>query len=440
MGYIPGRPLVLLAIVPMALGFASRWDKSLLWPMLAVDGFILLVAVLDLLWARKPLVTVSRDTRPIFSVGQPNPVKLIVRSRARRKLRVRVQDDVFDEASVTDLPIELDLPRGERVERRYHVTPHKRGSYHLGDHWVRYRSPLGLWIRQIRFEADTAIRVYPDVKSIRTFELLAKSNRDAAMVRALRKRGGESEFERLREYNRADEYRSIDWKATARRRTLISREYQLETNQSVLFVLDGGRLMTGESQGLSLFDHALNATLMLSHIAAKNGDNVGLMSFSDEVRRFAPPTSGPKAAQRIVTSSYDLMPELVETRFDLAFEHLGARLRKRSLVVVFTQIQDDAAAAALTKLMYGLLPRHLPLAVLMRDVDVDDILQRPPPEPGTNRLDGYLRAAAAEATSWQARQARALKQRGVLLLDAAPHDLTPALINRYLEIKARHLL
>jgi len=440
MGYIPGRPLVLLAIVPVVLGFMSRWDKSLLWPMLAVDALILVVAVIDALWARKPLIYVSRDARPIFSVGQPNPVKLTIRSRANRRLQLEVRDDVFDEASVPDLPIEVELARGGRAERRYHVTPHRRGAYVLGDHWVRYRSPLNLWIRQLRIEAELPIRVYPDVKSIRTFELLAKSNREAAMVRALRKRGGESEFERLRDYNREDEYRSIDWKATARRRTLISREYQLETNQSVLFVLDGGRLMTGESQGLSLFDHALNATLMLSHIAAKNGDNVGLMSFSDEVRRFTPPTSGPKAAQRIVTSSYDLMPELVDTRFDLAFEHLGVRLRKRSLVVVFTQIQDDAAAAALARLMYGLLPRHLPLAVLMRNVDVDELLHRPPPEPGTNRLDGYLRAAAAEATSWQSRQARALKQRGVLLLEAAPQDLTPALINRYLEVKARHLL
>ncbi|MEM6792043.1 MAG: DUF58 domain-containing protein [Myxococcota bacterium] len=439
MGFVPGRPLVALAIVPVALGLASRWDRSLLWPMLILDVVIVLVAVVDALSVRRPRVTISRETRPVFSVGQPNPVTLTIRSTARRTLRVTVKDDVFDEATVRDLPIEVRLGPGERAVRRYHVTPHRRGAHQLGAHWARYRSPLGLWIRQLRIDAEQTVRVYPNVGAIRTFELLAKSNRDAAMIRALRRRGGESEFERLREYNRADEYRAIDWKATARRRTLISRTYQLETNQSVLFVLDGGRLMTGESDGLSLFDHALDATLMLSHIAAKNGDHVGLMAFADEVRRFSPPQSGRRAAQRIVASSYDLIPEMVETRFDLAFEHLGTRLRKRSLVVVFTQVQDDAAAAALARMMCGLLPRHLPLAVLMRDVDVDHLLAAPT-TPDGGALDGYVRGAAAEAATWKGRQARFLKQRGVLMLDAAPRDLTPALINRYLEIKARHLL
>src|SRR5262249_28313954 len=159
-----------------------------------------------------------------------------------------------------------------RETARYRVRPTRRGAHALGDLHVRYASPLGLWIRQIRVQAELPVKVYPDVQAVRAYELLARQDRDPSGLRASRRRGGESEFERLREYRREDEFRSIDWKATARQKKLIAREYQLESNQSILFLLDAGRLMTAETDGLSLFDHALNATLMLSHVASRAGD------------------------------------------------------------------------------------------------------------------------------------------------------------------------
>src|SRR6185295_17006205 len=187
----------------------------------------------------------------------------------------------------------------------------------------------------------TRVKVYPDVQAVRAYELLARQDRDPSGLRASRRRGGESEFERLREYRRGDEYRAIDWKATARRQKLIAREYQLESNQTILFLLDAGRLMTAETKGLSLFDHALNATLMLAHVAARGGDRVGLLTFSDEIKSFAPPAGGPGAARRIVQAGYDLYPDLVETNYALPFEQIGIRVRKRTLVVLFTQVVDD---------------------------------------------------------------------------------------------------
>src|SRR6185295_368218 len=165
----------------------------------------------------------------------------------------------------------------------------------------------------------TRVKVYPDVQAVRAYELLARQDRDPSGLRASRRRGGESEFERLREYRRGDEYRAIDWRATARRQKLIAREYQLESNQSILFLLDAGRLMTAEAHGLSLFDHALNATLMLSHVAARAGDRVGLLAFADAVKSYAPPSGGAGAARQIVQAGYDLHPDLVETNYAIAF-------------------------------------------------------------------------------------------------------------------------
>ena len=437
---IPGRALVLLAVAPVVLALLLLVDETLLLPMLATDGAIALVALIDAALARRPLVRVERSARDVFSIGQPNPVTLVLRSLASRRLAVEVKDDLFDGAEAEGLPASAELaPRG-RAEVRYHVRPSRRGSFELGDHWVRYRSPLGLWVRQLRIAARSPVRVYPDVRAVRTYELLARENREQSLFRTTRRRGGESEFERLREYRREDEYRAIDWKATARKRQVIAREYQLESDQSIVFVLDAGRLMTAESAGMSLFDHSLNATLMLGHIAARNGDRVGLLAFSDGVKSFAAPSAGRRATQKILQAGYHLYPDLVESQYDLAFEHLSTRVRKRSLVVLFTQVADDAAGRELLRMMRGLMPRHLALAVLFRDAELDAMVEAPLPEGKDAIVDAYARGAAAEVLTWRQRFSRELERQGAMILDARAGTLTPALINRYLEIKARHLL
>ncbi len=430
---IPARALVLLALFPLGLAVATLLDRTLLYPMLAVDLAIALLAGFDALLARRALITVHRHAPAVFSIGKPNVVTLEVRSSARRRLAVSVTDDLFATAGSADLPLSLDLAPGGRETARYRVIPSRRGAHSLGDHHVRYPSPFGFWIRQITLAAELPVKVYPDVQAVRAYDLLARQDRDPSASRASRRRGGESEFERLREYRRGDEYRSIDWKATARRQKLISREYQLESNQSLLFVLDAGRLMTARSAGLSLFDHALNATLMLSHIAARGGDRVGLLAFAGEITSYAPPARGAGAARQIIQAGYDLHPELVESNYGAAFEHIGLCVRQRSLVVLFTQVVDEVAAAELVRMMRGVLPRHLPLMVLLRDVEIDELVEGA-------AVDPYLRGAAAELVGWHDRLVHDLKKHGALVLDVTPAELTPQLINRYLEIKARHLL
>jgi uncharacterized protein (DUF58 family) len=319
----------------------------------------------------------------------------------------------------------------------YRVRPSRRGAHEIGAHWVRYRSPLGFFFRQCKLSAKDAVKVYPDVKAVRTYEMLARQNRESAMV-PVRMRGGESEFERLRDYQKDDEFRTIDWKATARRHKLIAREFQLEKNQSIMGLLDCGRLMTAEMEGLSHLDHALNANLMMSHVAARSGDHVGILAFDECVRRYVPPSGGPRAAQKIIQASYDLHPALVESNYAAAFDLLSVKLRKRALVVLFTQLIDDVAAKMVLRLMRGLLPRHLPLCVLFRDTEIDRLAE--PASPDTSELGLYTQSAAAEAALWRERVVRNLKTAGALVLHVAPSDLTPRLIDRYLEIKARRLL
>jgi len=378
-------------------------------------------------------VSVTRHAPAVLSIAKPNLVTLEVRSLARRTLSVAVTDDLFETAACDDLPVQATLPPRGLLTTRYHVCPSRRGAHVLGDHHVRYASPLGLWVRQLKLHDELPVKVYPDVQAVRAYELMIRQDRDPAALRSSRRRGGESEFERLREYRRGDEFRSIDWKATARRQKLISREYQLESNQTLMFLLDAGRLMTGRTRGMSLFDCALNATLMLSHVAARAGDRVGMLAFADTIKSYAPPTGGSGAARHILQAGYGLHPDLVETSYDAAFEHVGLRVRKRSLVVLFTQVVDDVAAALVVRRMRGVMPRHLPLMVLLRDVEIDELVEGPSTDP-------YVRGAAAELCTFRDRLVRDMKQHGALVLDVAPSDLTPKLLQRYVEVKARHLL
>ena len=434
---IPSRTLVLLLIAPLCLGLAVVADASLVWPMLAVDGAIALAAGLDAVLARRRLVSVTRGVEPrVFSLGRSNEVRIELRSHATRPLQVEFNDDLFDHAEAEGLPLAVELgPRG-RVSATYRVVPRRRGRYTLGDHWVRYRSPLGLWTRQLRIPARDEVRVYPDVQAVRAYDLMAKQNREHQMVRATRMRGGESDFECLREYTRDDEYRSIDWRATASKRKLITRQYQLERNQSVVFALDCGRLMTARVGGLPLFDHALNSALMLGHVAVRTGDNVGLFTFSDAVHTYVAPSTGPQVARRLVQATFDTHAELRESNVQAAFVRVGSQLRKRSLIVLFTQVIDDTSAAELLRTVRGLHPRHLPLCVIFRDPDLEAVVR-----PTDGRTQGYYAAAAAaELLAARDKLLRDLKQAGALVLDVAPRQLTSSLISRYLDVKVRHLL
>ncbi len=434
--WLPTRWLLAALGVPMVFALAAFVWPVLGWVALGGDGLIVLLALVE--WFRIPrhALEITRETPDVYAVGRPNPVSLRVKNRSNRSLVVELNDDLFPHADATGLPARFDLAPGARVVVRYSGRPTRRGAYALGDHFVRYGARGAFARRQERVAAFDEINVYPDVVAVRTYDQWARQDRADRLTGSLRMRGGESEFERLRLYARDDEFRHIDWKATARNRELMVRQYQTETQQSVLVVLDCARTMRGEAEGLSFLDHALNATLMLSHVALQRGDQVGLFTFDDQPRKFVAAASGRATERKIIQSIYALEPELTEADYTAAFTFLKSRARKRSLVVVFTQVLDASAAKRLSALMRGLLPRHLPLCVLLRDRDIDTLATAPMTHP----RDAYVRAAAAEAIAWREQLVRDMKNAGVLVLDVHPDQMTPQVVRRYAEIKTRQLL
>ena len=440
MPLVPSMRFVLLMAVPLLLGAVTALEPNFIWPMLLADLGIAALAVMDGWLGRRVLVRIEREPPHIFSVGRLNLVRMHLTSSAQKPMAVQVNDDGADGLAMEGLPKTIQVPAIGHVLVTYHVRPSRRGLYELGDHHLRWATPLGLWWRQIRIASRHPVRVYPDVQAVRTYEMLARQSLENRMVRTVRLRGGENEFEALRDYQRDDDYRAIDWKATARRQKLITREYQQERNQSVLCMLDCGRLMTAETSGLSQLDHALNAVLMLAHVATRAGDRVGLLAFDARVRAFLPPQGGRQAAQRVVAASYDIHAQIVETDFEAAYRYLSQRLRKRSLVVLFTEVIDEVSAKSVVSTVRSLGPRHLALCVLFRNETLDAMVEPPSTASAIKAPELYQRAAAAEAILWRDHLVRDLQEAGALVLHVSPHKLTPTLINRYLRIKAQRLL
>lgn len=430
---IPAFRLVLLACFPVVLAFVAVMLPGVVVPMIAFDIVLLLVAVVDLAMAFGA-VQVERSFGPVQAIGRTFDITLTIRNEGRRRLQVRINDDFPGLAE--GLPIALRLRRHERTAVVYSGQIDRRGEHRFGPVTVRWRSPLGLWERQRSCPVDGAVRVYPDFAQLRSYGLAARNDERRAPVRSRRRPGGENEFERLRPYVAGDPYRHIDWRATARRRDFVTREFGQEVNQNLILLLDCGRMMSARNGAMSSFDHALNAALMMGQVALRHGDRVGLMAFDRTIRVWLPPKGGARSGSRLIRGTYDVFPTLHEPDYALAFRHLSHRVRRRSLVVLFTSVVDEVNAELTDNLLKGLAGRHLPLCVWIRDMDVHDLLERPAASP----VDSYIRGAAAEIAGWRERTLANVRRRGALVVDAPPDRLTPDLPGRYLEIKARRLL
>lgn len=439
---IPTARLAWLAsgALVLALGVAVErlleLDAVFTGPLIAWNVAVVAVALADLSLVWKVRVEAKRQVAQVLSVGRPNEASLQLQSRMSRSADIEVTDDAAVDVEVRHLPATLRLAPGERASLSYQLVPTRRGSHALGDLWLRILSPLGLWRRQLRVVAPATVRVYPDLQAVRIYEKLVRESRDERFTRATRRRGGESEFERLREYTRDDDARRIDWKATARKGVPITREYELERNQNIVFLLDCGRLMTAETDGVSHLDHALNAMLMLGHVSVRAGDHVGLVAFDSQMRTFLTPSGGPNALKKLVRASFDLFPALVEPDYRTVFTSVKTRLRKRSLLVLFTQVLDEATQAELVPLVRSLSPTHLPLCILFRDESVEALAR----DPAADETSLHVRGAAAGELLWRDRLVEEMRRAGALVLHVRPEDLTQQLIARYLDVKSRQLL
>jgi uncharacterized protein (DUF58 family) len=434
----PDRSFVLLAIPPAALSVGLLWLDNLGPLLAAANAMIAVAAVGDLVsLPRASMLSVERSAGRIASLRKPHAVRLEARNLSAKRFDVVLRDGVPPGLSPRPAELRHRFTPRSRALFEYELLAHRRGAFTINEVFVRAGSRWGLWQRFLTFRTETTIHVYPDLRQLTQYVVLARLNRlNLLGVRRVRRPGQDNEFERLRDYATGDNYKHIDWRSTARRRKLTVKDFQQNQSQRLIFLLDCGRMMTNQAGGLSLLDHAFNSALLLSYVALSRGDAVGLIAFSDDIHAYVPARGGMHQMNRLLHALFDQFPRLVESRYDRAFLHLESHSRKRSLVVLITNLIDDVNRNQIESYLENIAGHHLPLGVLLRDRRVYQYAQAEAAVGGNL----YRKAAAADILSWRQEVLADLQAKGVLTLDVFPEELTAPLVNRYLEIKARHLL
>lgn len=416
------------------------------WPaMIAVNSALFTVAGFDILsLPRKRSFLPRREMGHVATRGERHPITVSIENRSHQDFDGWIRDDEPAGLKDEDRPIHLQIPAKSRGSIEYSMIPRQRGAFQFEKVYLSTDSRWRLWTRYMQLSCPDALKVYPALKQISRYAMYGRLNRMSLLgVRTQRRIGTDNEFERLRDYTPDDQFRSIDWRATSRRLKLTVRDFQINQSQRVIFMIDCGRMMVNHVGGQSLLDAAFDAALTLSFVTLSQNDQAGLLCFADGVLRWLPPASGRRQLNRMVHAVYDVHPRFTESRFDDAFVHLHRHCRKRTLVVLITNVIDDHNASRLKSHMSNLVGRHLPLTVLLRDRELFDPVDQISEAAVSTAKESatlYKAAAAADILSWRRQVLHDLQQSGTLTLDCFPEKLTAPLISEYMRIKSHHLL
>ena len=433
------QPQLLVALLAGAGLIALVTLSPVAWIAVGVyHAALLVVAVRDArALPRAHELTATRRTPRPFSLGAREEVRVELRCRRAAGLPALVADHVPLELSARPREVPGRFEESGVLRVGYSTRALRRGAYRFDAVDVRVWRPAGWWARQVRIALPETVAVYPDVVAVRKHQFaLRRGLRAAAGLRRARPPGASTAFAGLRDYVSGDDVRRISWKASARRDHPVTMELEAERGQQLLVALDCGRLMNARAEVLTKHDHAVNAALLLAHVAETQGDRVGLLAFSDRVLGMLKPQRGPAQVALINRSLYSLPAEPVEPDFGGAFALAALRLNRRSLIVVLTDVLDADTSRDLVAHALRLGRRHLVLVVAMAD---PALLGARRAEPKTS-ADAYRRAAAEELLEDRARSFEILSRGGVLGLDVEAGRLSPALVERYLELKERALL
>lgn len=399
---------------------------SIAWGLLLA---LLLLALLDAVrLRRRPGVQIQRQMPGSLALGRWGEVRLTLAHDYSRPITVKVFDHVPDGLSMENLPQSIELRPGERSELGYRLRPLRRGHFTFSRCEIHLPSPIGLWSARQFAEVSDATRVYPDFAHLYGAQLLGVDNWLSQLgVRQRQRRGLGLEFHQLREFREGDSLRQIDWKATARQRTPIAREYQDERDQQIVFMLDCGRRMRSQDGELSHFDHALNACLLLSYVALRQGDAVGLSTFASDQPRYLAPVKGSGQLNLLLNAVYDLDTTRRTADYQAAASQLLARQKRRALVIVVTNLRDEDDEALLTAVK-RISRQHRVLVASLREEVLDDLRQAP--------VQALPEALAYCGTVDYLNTRNELHDRlsahGLSVLDTPPSGLGAALVTRYL--------
>lgn len=425
----------------LAVG-APLWTVGALVPGGWLAGLVYL-ALAVILFARdacrapgKGCLSVRRTLPPRFSLGEEQRVELCFSNQSRLRLKLRIRDELPEALELCGAMPEVEIPPQGAAVCAYAARAVRRGTHAYGQVVVRVEHGLGLAWREYRLTVADQIKVYPRFRGVDDYNLVAKIDRREEFVRRPRRVPGSGmEFESLRPYVAGEDPRQIDWKATARRATLISRNRQVEKGQQIAVLIDSGRLMAEAIDGLTKLDHALNAAILLGHVAQKRGDTLAVACFSNRIESFLPAVRGAAILPRVLEALYTVEPRFVESDYWLVTAQVMGMLHRRSLVILFTDLLDAASGVGLLNNLKRAARRHVVLCVVLRDPRLAALAGSTP----ENAAQTYRVAAACDLLRRRRLALEQMRAGGILVLETEPARLGVQVVRRYLEIRKADL-
>ncbi|RIK07936.1 MAG: hypothetical protein DCC49_09595 [Acidobacteria bacterium] len=435
-------PTVRIAGVILAIGLISILLPASIATPLAILGFAAVIAgvISDVFTLpRRSKLTLRRNLPEVFSLGHLHPFELVIGSMAMNVKGSVVQTGIKGFEVLTEgedseppggFPQEFKARRNHAGEVKYLVRPRLRGRHVFAPAVLIAKGRFGLASKRFIFNPRDEIHVYPDLDDVKRAEMALRRSRFLETgLRSRRFIGEGTEFESLREYHPDDDIRHINWHATARHRVPITNQFRIDRNQTVITLIDCGRLMSTPVGNFSRLDIALANAAGVAHVCGKLEDRIGALAFDSTIRADLPARRG--NVQNFLAALYDLEPSFNESDFELAFARVAAQ--KRALVMVFTDILDEAAARPIIAAAPALVRRHQVLVCSVRDPEIDAAMSLYPED----KSDAYRQAGALGVLEHRSIAIRELARRGVGVVEAPPEEMTTALINSYLKLKAR---
>lgn len=421
--------LIVAVTVPLAVVRPEQW---------AVVGIalvaILVLVVADFLVAPNPNgVEVTREFPASLTLGEQGELRWLVKNRTGRTLRTGVADALWPSFQASRRSSRFTVAADRQHRFGATIEPLRRGRFPFGSITVRTAGPLRLVHRQqTRTVTDTlaVLPAYPSRDLMRTRMRIPLESG----VRSVRTRGTGTDFDQLREYRPGDDIRRVDWAATARQQKAIVRDYRAERNQHVVAMLDNGRVMAGTVGGAPRVEHAMDAVLGLTQVASQLGDNIGLITFDNQVRGIVPASNSKAQFARVTEAMYLLDPQYDESAYGVAFTTAASRFRRRSLFVVFTDLVESVVVDSLLPALTSLTRTHLVMVAAVRDPDVASWASA---AHHAETEDVFRSAAAIASLNARDRTIASLAALGIVVVDARPGELATEVVDKYLELKAK---
>jgi uncharacterized protein (DUF58 family) len=435
--YLTQRFFIILTLLSLLYFFSYFLGILYILSFIAFIAFCSILAIDFLMLFLKKSIEGKRNVPEKLSNGDENQIEIFLTNNYNFKSFVEIIDEIPQVFQIRDFLIKLEIDAKQTTSVHYSLIPKKRGEYNFGKLNIFASTIFGLLQRRYVFDVGAVAKVYPAFLSMKTYEFKAISNRLQDLgIKQIRRLGHTMEFEQIRNYIRGDDYRTINWKATARKNEIMVNQYEDERSQPVYSIIDMGRNMKMPFAGMTLLDYAINSSLILSRIAMLKRDKAGLITFNENIQTSIPAGNRPEQMNKILESLYNQTTGFLEPNYEQLNSFVKLKINQRALIILYTNFESLNGMSRNFKYLQSISKSHLLLVVFFKNSELFDIINNK-----AENIKQVYNKIIAEQFAFEKRSiVQELKKYGILSILTAPEDLNIQVINKYLEIKARRLI